>query len=248
MRLADLQTKLQHGNNDDGLPYYSSSVGPATVVLEVEDRDDEAATKFALAGAPYYYRHHYYEGVRPHQSGARVVTMEAHRSCSCLYGLPQLVFLVFLIYGVAVSHTDAVKSECSGDSNSSKLWTYMLVRLVLLCCNGLFECVVGGGLVGGYILMLRGGQAAPAVAALLSGLWMVLCMLVFYCTMLGVGVPIVMDALNSPACAAALSDASAWTHTPVLAIVGAIFIGLDALSLLVVLLVSCAGALGATVA
>jgi hypothetical protein len=47
---------------------------------------------------------------------------------------------------------------------------------------------------------------------------------------------------------AALSDASAWTHSPVLAIVGALYVALDALLLLLLLLAGCAGACAAAAA
>ena len=77
--------------------------------------------------------------------------------------------------------------------------------------------------------------------AAVTGVGGVLLLLAFYATMLGVGAPIVLEALNSPACVAALSDASAWTHSPVLALVGALYVALDALVLLALLLAGCAG-------
>ncbi len=58
--------------------------------------------------------------------------------------------------------------------------------------------------------------------------------------MLGVGVPIVSAALASPQCVAALS-ALVFTQTPILAIMGCIFIGLDALLLLIAVGAMCCG-------
>ncbi len=138
-----------------------------------------------------------------------------------LGGLPGLAFLGFLIYAVAVSHTDAVTTACG-----PSLWTYMLVRLVLSFFS--FCAVV---CIASVISMCFGsdGGVMPIIVMVLYT--------IFCATMLGVGTPIVSDAMNSPTCVSALS-ASCFTNSPMLAILGCIFIGIDALLLLVIVSLS----------
>jgi hypothetical protein len=183
--------------------------------------------------------------------GERATSMPPHRGTAgaCLTTPLWLLFIVFQIYGLAVSRTPEVSAACNGEG----LWIYMLVRLVLSMGAGLVLLLCGGWL--SLLLLFRhGGQHKHAAAAPMmmmgggGGLGLLLLVLVFYATVLGVGAPLVMEALNSPACVAALSDASAWTHSPVLAIVGALYVALDALLLLLLLLAGCAGACAAAAA
>jgi hypothetical protein len=134
-----------------------------------------------------------------------------------LGGLPGLVFLGFLIYAVSVSHTDAVTDACGAN-----LWTYMLVRLILSCI-GFFVFACLAGCIGMCV-------HSPGVA----GITGIVLLIAHSCTLLGVGAPIVTGALGSAPCVAALS-ASCFTNSPMLAIIGCIFIGFDALQLLVVI-------------
>lgn len=137
-----------------------------------------------------------------------------------LGGLPGLVFLGFLIYAVSVSHTDSVTEACG-----AKLWTYMLVRLILMFFSFFIVFCVASSI--GVCL------DSPGVA----GIAAIILLIVHSCTMLGVGSPIVTNALASAPCVSALS-ASCFTNSPMLAIIGCILIGFDALQLLVVITVA----------
>ena len=138
--------------------------------------------------------------------------------------LPSLVFLGFLIYAVARSHTDDVNTACG-----PSLWKYIVVRLVLSCCGSLlvFCCTV-------YGYACSGDMAAAA------GCGTALLIIAYGATIVGVGVPIVSAALASPQCVTALS-ASVFTQTPILAIMGCIFIGVDALMLFIAVGAMCCG-------
>ena len=134
--------------------------------------------------------------------------------------LADLVFIGFLIYAVVVSNTTGVADACG-----SKLWEYMLARLILSFV-GVFVFVCAGGLL---FACLQSPGAIGACMGLLS--------MVYSAVLLGVGARIVTDALASPACVAALSAVS-FTNSPILAILGCVFIGLDALQMT---LIVCAG-------
>ena len=131
-----------------------------------------------------------------------------------LGALPTLVFFGFLAYAVGTSHTDAVTDACG-----TSLWVYMLTRLLLLTVGSFFYICP--------IVLLNMCCNSMPVAALII-------MIVSCSTMLGVGVPIVTGALASPGCVAALS-ASCFTNSPMLAIIGCILIGFDALVLLLLI-------------
>ncbi len=140
-----------------------------------------------------------------------------------LGSVPGLVFIGFLIYAISVSHTDAVANACG-----AKLWEYMLARLILMFV-GIF--VIGCTIVC-LSVCFHSSVAAGVITLVVS--------LTYCSTMLGIGAPIVMGALASPQCVTALSAAS-FTNTPMLAILGAVIIGLDALMLFVVVCGVCVG-------
>jgi hypothetical protein len=140
-----------------------------------------------------------------------------------LGSLPGLVFIGFLIYAISVSHTDAVANACG-----AKLWEYMLARLILsfvgifvICCT--IACM-----------------SVCFHSSIAAGVITLVVLLTYYSTMLGIGTPIVMGALASSQCVTALS-ATSFTNTPMLAILGAVIIGLDALMLFVVVCGVCVG-------
>ena len=140
---------------------------------------------------------------------------------SSITALPGLVFLGFLIYAVSVSHTDDVTNACG-----SSLWVYMLVRL-LLSFVGLFLMVCLGAIVS---LCFDSPLALPITVSIL--------LTVYSATMLGVGAPIITQSLNTASCVTALSN-SCFTNSPMLAILGCIYIGFDALTLLGVISFAC---------
>jgi hypothetical protein len=140
-----------------------------------------------------------------------------------LGSVPGLVFIGFLIYAISVSHIDAVTNACG-----AKLWEYMLARLILsfvgifvICCT--IACM-----------------SFCFHSSIAAGVITLVVLLTYYSTMLGIGVPVVMGALASSQCVAALS-ATSFTNTPILAILGAVFIGLDALMLFFVVCGVCVG-------
>lgn len=134
-----------------------------------------------------------------------------------LGGLPGLAFLVFLIYAVAVSNTSEVTEACG-----SSLWMYMLVRLIFLFVGFcLMVCV------GGIIWQCMHSPGATVILLSVIGI-------TYYAVMLGVGAPIVTNALGSSSCVSALSK-TCFTNSPMLAIIGCIFIGFDGLGLLFVI-------------
>lgn len=136
--------------------------------------------------------------------------------CTCNLGLgtlPSLVFIGFMIYAISVSNTDATTKACGGE-----LWEYMFVRLILMCV----QFFVIGCVVGCFSICLNSQSAAAVLGVIMF--------LAYFSTLLGIGVPIVTGALASSPCVSALS-ATSFTNTPILAILGAVLIGSDALAL-----------------
>jgi hypothetical protein len=138
-----------------------------------------------------------------------------------LASLPSLVFLGFLIYAVSVSNIDTVRDACG-----PSLWTYMLLRLVLS-----FVVIF-------FITSIAGCLAVYFDSSILQPIISVIILTIYSATMLVVGLTIVTRALTSAKCVAALS-ASCFTNSPMLAILGCIFVGFDALLLLVLISFSC---------
>ena len=143
-----------------------------------------------------------------------------------LSGLPFIAFFVIVCYALSVSNTTEVHDACG-----TQLWKLILSHLVvpigLSLVVVLFTVAV---LICFYGLSEVGERNLPIVFGVVSTL-----VLVMYCSLfLGLGYPIVRDAMYSDGCVKALSNVS-FTNTPLLGILGCIYLVFDVivLSLLV---------------
>jgi hypothetical protein len=139
-----------------------------------------------------------------------------------LSALAFLVFVVFVCYALSVSNTTEVHDACG-----AQLWKLILAHLVVPI--GLSLGIVVGTvavIVCAFGFSEMGESNLPIVAGVLTSLVMLM-----YCSLfLGLGYPIVRDAMYSDTCVQALSSVS-FTHTPLLGIMGCIYLVFDAIVL-----------------
>jgi len=164
-------------------------------------------------GGAYSYRHHHhYEGGGGHHY---------------YYGggLPAMFLIAFAIYALIVSNTGEINAKC-GDS----LWKFVISSLfinffqVFTVCIGMSIAFCMAASLGSSS---SAGWFAPAV-----GLFLVACALG---ALVGVGFTITTAAFDKPLCQTALSAAS-FTGTPLLAIIGTVYVVIDCILLALVVL------------
>jgi hypothetical protein len=140
--------------------------------------------------------------------------------------IPTLVFVAFVCYALAVSNTTEVHDACG-----KQLWEMMLAHLLVPL--GLVLVIVVGTVI--VVLCTFGfsdvGESHLPIAATVVT---VLVMLMYCSLFLGLGYPIVRDAMYSEACVNALSHVS-FTHTPLLGILGCVYMVMDVIVLALIL-------------
>ena len=138
-----------------------------------------------------------------------------------------LIYFVMVCYALGVSNTAEVQEACG-----SNLWKFVLAHLVvamglalvivvstavsMICCFGLSDAEE---------------PMVPFVFVVVSAFVLVLYASLF----IGLGYPIVHDAMSSTPCLTELSNVS-FTKTPLLGIFGCMYLALDALILIVIAL------------
>lgn len=145
-------------------------------------------------------------------------------------GIPFLVFFVFVCYALSASNTTEVHEAC-GEQLWKMIFAHLLVPIglslvIILITVSVTICAFG--------FSEMGESNLPIISGVISGLVMLM-----YCSLfLGLGYPIVRDAMYSEKCVKALSHAS-FTNTPLLGILGCVYLVFDVilLSLLVLSLV-----------
>jgi hypothetical protein len=151
-----------------------------------------------------------------------------------LSGLPFLVFFGLVCYALSVSNTAEVNEACG-----ARLWKLILAHLVVPI--GLSLVIVVGTVV--VVICAFGfSDTGESNLPIVMGVVTALVMLAYCSLFLGLGYPIVREAMYSEACVKALSHVS-FTHTPLLGILGCIYLVFDVivLSLLVLALLLLAG-------
>jgi hypothetical protein len=147
---------------------------------------------------------------------------------SMLSSLPFLAFFSFVCYALSVSNTTAVQDACG-----AQLWQFTLAHLVVPMGLALVIII---GTVGIMACCLGFSDQDEAFMPIVFGIVGSIVMMAYSSLFLGFGVPIVQSAMNSPGCVAALSDVS-FTRTPLLGILGCIYLAFDGLVLLSMLLI-----------
>jgi hypothetical protein len=127
-----------------------------------------------------------------------------------------LMFLGLLIYALAVSNTDTVTEVCG-----NALVNLMIARL----CLTLLEMTL--------VYCFGSNDGAKSIAGCF--------VIIFHIVFLGMGAFYVSEAMNSMTCNAAMAAVSI-TESPLLGILGYVYVGIDALFALVILCV-CVGLL-----
>ena len=140
-------------------------------------------------------------------------------------GLPFTVFFGLVCYALSVSNTAEVQAACG-----SSLWNLVLAHLVvpmglsiviIVATVGFMICCFGFSDYEEPNLPIVFGMVAAGV-------------IVLYCSLfLGMGVPIIQDAMSSEICKAELSRVS-FTETPLLGILGCFYLVTDGLLLFLV--------------
>ena len=140
-----------------------------------------------------------------------------------LGSLPFLVFFCFVCYALSASNIPEVKTACGPE-----LWQFVLAHLVVPMGLVIVVVVVPACIMAGCV---QDETLMPIVFGVVGG---VLCLL-HSCLFLGLGLPIVAKAMQSDVCVSALSSAS-FTHTPLLGILGCVYLAMDGLVLLVLVI------------
>lgn len=117
-------------------------------------------------------------------------------------------FQIFVIYALAVSDSNTVTDACG-----SKLWNFVLAELLFHFLEGVIFYKIHW--------LIVGSSPAP--------FWIAM-MLIIHIIPLSFGVNIVIPAMEKAECSTALSSVS-FTSTPMLGIIGYIFVVLDSIAL-----------------
>jgi uncharacterized Tic20 family protein len=136
------------------------------------------------------------------------------------YYLVNLTFLGLVIYSVDSCNKETVFIACG-----KHLWNYMIVRLILGSLSFLvLTCII-----------------CTAISAFKEK-GIIYCftilVLVYHLTFIGIGAQVTTDAMKNGNCTSALSDAS-FTHSPLLAQLGYVFLAFDSLWVLLMIVASC---------
>ena len=147
-----------------------------------------------------------------------------------IYTLINLTFLGLVIYSLDSCNIDAVFAVCGRD-----LWNYMVTRLTLGSLGFLvLTCIVCT--IGIEIFFNFGnGTGNPNAGMLYCGIFLVL---VYHLTFIGIGAQVTTDTMKNRNCTSALSDAS-FTHSPLLAQLGYVFLAFDCLWVFLMIVVAC---------
>ena len=159
--------------------------------------------------------HSLYDSGGPRSGKLMVVT-------ECLVSLVTFTLVGFVIYALHTTDNGTVFEACG-----NSLWNYMLARLIMMSISSIvLACIV----------------LALEVSEDTHGLTMCLLFLVFaYCvTIIGIGASITNEAMKNTNCTSTLSDAS-FTHSPLLAELGYVFVSIDSTMLFFLLVASLAG-------
>jgi hypothetical protein len=148
--------------------------------------------------------------------------------------LALMTFEGFVCYSLVVSNTQEVQTACG-----TELWKLVLAQCILGVCL-VFVIIVATVAVMGCCFgfgedSVDAAIGMPFVFAIVVGV----VLLVYTCTFLGWGAPIVISVFGSQPCLDALSAVSA-TGSPLLAIMASIYLIGDALILLGMLVGACA--------
>jgi hypothetical protein len=158
-------------------------------------------------------------------AGIKVVSGTQNRqgASSVISTLCALAFIVFVIYALATGNKEEVHKAC-GDS----LWIFILSRLILTFCEGFLICIIG--MI--QICVLSLSSSDPGNMAFCF-VWVGGLMLIaLHAVLVAEGSIITSKAMNDVLCNAALTSVS-FTHSPLLGILGYIYVALDSIFLLI---------------
>jgi hypothetical protein len=140
-----------------------------------------------------------------------------------IIAVANIVFIVFVSISISETNKDVVFNACGRD-----LRNYILTRVILGCLSAfVFAFFICIGQCGAYLFKNGNGMKC-----------FVLLLFLYHAVFIGVGAKIITDAMQSTDCTSALSQAS-FTHSPLLAELGYVFLVLDCLWLTATLLVCC---------
>jgi hypothetical protein len=153
------------------------------------------------------------------------VQMEVNGRCSLHTLTGTLLFLSFqgfVIYALVVSGGRDVSDKCG-----SSLWEFMLARLILYFFEGLVF-----GAVGAIQACILGACRcfSENVLFCLALVFPLVCFVAMHATLVGLGFTISQRAIDDSQCAATLSSVS-FTSTPLLALLGYAYVGIDSVLL-----------------
>jgi len=156
-------------------------------------------------------------------AGIKVVSGTHQGAGSVISTLCALAFIVFVIYALATGNKEEVHKAC-GDS----LWIFILSRLILTFCEGFLICIMG--MI--QICVLSLSSSDPGNMAFCF-VWVGGLMLIsLHAVLVAEGSIITSNAMNDVLCNAALTSVS-FTQSPLLGILGYIYVALDSIFLLI---------------
>jgi hypothetical protein len=148
-----------------------------------------------------------------------------------------ITFEAFVIYALATGNGTEISEKC-GDS----LWKFVLSRLILSFIEGIIIICMGS-----IQMLILFSSLRPETSASLEFYCLIIgaiFMLGLHAVLIGVGFTITNKSMEDAACNAALSSAS-FSNTPLLGIVGYVFVVIDCLILFLVTCSSlCIGCMG----
>ena len=143
----------------------------------------------------------------------------------CFSMLLGLFFECLVIYSLVTSNTSDVSQKC-GDS----LWKFMLARLILFFFEGFLFMFVGAL----NMCMVTFCECwSNDVRMCVMMVFPLVCLLALHGTFVGVGFTVAQTAMSDSLCTSALSSVS-FTNSPLLALLGYVYVALDSLVLFVI--------------
>ena len=142
-----------------------------------------------------------------------------------ILALADITLLAFVMYSLVVTNNDTVFVACG-----HALWDYMISRLIL---GNLFLIVWGFLFCVGFV-MLNGNDGAIFAC-------FIFLLFAYHVSLLGIGAKITSDAMQITNCTSSLSDVS-FTHSPLLAQLGYVYLALDCLWVFLIIVLVCFGA------
>jgi hypothetical protein len=163
------------------------------------------------------------DGVQQYEGYKYFYNFDSKYAQTGIGSLASLAFVVFVIYALATANKGEVNDACG-----SSLWNFMLSRLVLAFSEFTLIWIIGFFQIYALTMSSSNTKSTSICCGLMGGLMLI----GLHATFVGVGFTITKKAMDDGICNAALSSVS-FTKTPLLGILGYVYIGLDCLFLFI---------------